>query len=225
MFDTVKFGKALSTLRKNADMTQSEVADRLNLTHQAVSKYERGQSFPDISVLVMIADMFGITLDRLIGYGQPTCGEAEILQRVAMGERNVTAESIADVVNLAPLLKPSVLTRLSEQFKRQGVDISDVIALAEYLNDESVIGLIENATVDDMNAELLEKFIPLLDHTSKEVIFQKILDGELDWRFLRILLPYADYITTQVEAAVIFGVLPSEALDILHDQRWGKTKS
>lgn len=44
MFDTMKFGKALSTLRKCADMTQNEVADRLNLSRQAISKYERGVS-------------------------------------------------------------------------------------------------------------------------------------------------------------------------------------
>ena len=44
MFDTIKFGTALSTLRKEADMTQNEVADRLNLSRQAISKYERGGS-------------------------------------------------------------------------------------------------------------------------------------------------------------------------------------
>lgn len=44
LFDIVKFGKALSRLRKQADMTQNEVADRLNLSRQAVSKYERGVS-------------------------------------------------------------------------------------------------------------------------------------------------------------------------------------
>ena len=60
MFDTMKFGKALSTLRKQADMTQNEVADRLNLSRQAISKYERGESFPDISILVMIAELFDL---------------------------------------------------------------------------------------------------------------------------------------------------------------------
>ena len=68
MFDTMKFGKALSTLRKQADMTQNEVADKLNLSRQAISKYERGESFPDISVLVMIAELFHVTLDQLINY-------------------------------------------------------------------------------------------------------------------------------------------------------------
>ena len=48
MFDIKKFGAYTSKLRKKADMTQSELAERLNLTRQAISKYECGDSFPDI---------------------------------------------------------------------------------------------------------------------------------------------------------------------------------
>lgn len=222
MFDTMKFGKALSTLRKEADMTQNEVADRLNLSRQAISKYERGESFPDISVIVMIAELFNVTLDELIGYGEPTKGESSILKNVAKGNADIVAENIADVVNLAPLLKPSILTTLSHQFEKQGIDISDIITLAEYLTDESVVKLIEKATFDDINDELLEKFIPMLNHDSKEAIFQKILDGEIDWHFIKALLPYADYINTQIEAAVVAGVLPWEVLDILNDYYWDR---
>ena len=213
----MKFGKALSTLRKKADMTQNEVADRLNLSRQAISKYERGESFPDISVLVMMAELFNITLDQLINYGAPTKGESAILENVAKGNADIIAETIADVVNLAPLLKPSILTKLSHQFEKQGIDISDIITLAEYLNDESVVKLIENATFDDINDALLEKIIPMLNHGSKEAIFQKILDGEMDWRFIKALLPYADYITTQIEAAVVEGALPYDVLNVLND--------
>ena len=119
-------------------------------------------------------------------------------------------------------MKPSILTKLSHQFEKQGIDISDIITLAEYLNDESVVKLIEKATFDDINDELLEKFIPMLNHDSKEAIFQKILDGEMDWHFIKALLPYADYITTQIEAAVVAGALPWEVLDILNDYYWDK---
>ena len=219
MFDTVKFGKAISTLRKNADMTQNEVADRLNLTRQAVSKYERGESFPDISVLVMMSDLYGITLDNLIGYGGATHGESEILKGVANGDQNVVADNIVDIVNLAPLLKPSVLTKLSTGFESKGVDISNVIALAEYLNDDSVVRLIENATFDDISDEMVEKFIPLLTKESKYAVFNRILDGDMDWHYIVALLPYADYLSSQVEAAVVEGVLPWEALDLIREYR------
>ena len=222
MFDTRKFGKALSVLRKQADMTQNEIADRLNLSRQAISKYERGESFPDISVLVMIADMFSITLDELIGYGDPTKGESSILKNVAVGNTDVIADSISDVVSLAPLLKPSVLAKLACQFEEQGVNISNIVTLAEYLNDEAVVRLIESANFDDISDNLLEKFIPFLNIESKEAIFEKILSGEIDWHLIKTLLPYADYLITQIEAAVVAGALPREALDIVNGYSLGR---
>ena len=67
MFDADLFCANLSTLRRNADMTQSELADKLNITHQAVSRYEKGHCFPDISILVLLADIFDVSIDELVG--------------------------------------------------------------------------------------------------------------------------------------------------------------
>ena len=225
MFDTIKFGKALSNLRKQADMTQNEVADRLNLSRQAVSKYERGESFPDISVLVVIAEMFGITLDRLISCGEPTAGESIILKSVAQGDEDIDAHNVADVVNLAPLLKPSVLAGISAKLEEQGIDISYIVELAEYLNDESVIRLIEKSNLDGIGDELLEKLVPMLDVGSKDAIFQRILDGKMDWHFINVLLPYAGYMISQIEAAVVDGALPWEIMDILNHYCWVRNKN
>lgn len=47
-------------------MTQLELAERLNYSDKAVSKWERGESLPDITVLKAIADLFGVTVDYLI---------------------------------------------------------------------------------------------------------------------------------------------------------------
>lgn len=109
MFDTKKFGAYISKLRKNEDMTQSELGDRLNLTRQAISKYEVGDSFPDISILILIADLFKVTLDELINSGEPTKGEAAVLGSFAKGNNDLPDHEISDIINLAPLLKPSVL--------------------------------------------------------------------------------------------------------------------
>ena len=56
MFNIEKFGLKIAQLRKRADMTQFELAERLNLTRQAISKYERGESFPDVTILVELAE-------------------------------------------------------------------------------------------------------------------------------------------------------------------------
>ena len=53
-------------LRRKSGMTQIELAEKLNYSDKAVSKWERGESVPDISVLKTIADMFGVTVDYLI---------------------------------------------------------------------------------------------------------------------------------------------------------------
>ena len=53
-------------LRRKNGMTQIELAEKLNYSDKAVSKWERGESVPDISVLKSIADLFGVTVDYLI---------------------------------------------------------------------------------------------------------------------------------------------------------------
>lgn len=48
------------------NMTQMELAEKINYSDKTVSKWERGESSPDIAVLVEIADLFGVTLDYLV---------------------------------------------------------------------------------------------------------------------------------------------------------------
>lgn len=62
------FGKRFVALRKQAGLTQEQVADRLCVTKAAVSKWERSQSLPDASMLPKIAALFDITLDDLMCY-------------------------------------------------------------------------------------------------------------------------------------------------------------
>lgn len=58
--------KNITELRKMKGITQLELAEQLNYSDKAVSKWERAESMPDISVLVDIADLFGVPLDYLV---------------------------------------------------------------------------------------------------------------------------------------------------------------
>lgn len=58
--------KNIIELRRRGGITQAELAERLNYTDKAISKWERGASIPDITVLKEIADLFGVTVDYLI---------------------------------------------------------------------------------------------------------------------------------------------------------------
>jgi hypothetical protein len=90
------------------------------------------------------------------------------------------------------------------------------------MNDESVIKLLETATFDTISDDLLEKLIPFLDEDSKNIIFDKILKGEINYRMIRVILPYAEYLTSPIEAAVVEGSLDVRVLKILKDYQYQK---
>lgn len=58
--------KNLTNFRKANGLTQLELAEKLNYSDKAVSKWERGESLPDVYMLHLIANMFGITLNDLV---------------------------------------------------------------------------------------------------------------------------------------------------------------
>ncbi|MBQ7099797.1 MAG: helix-turn-helix domain-containing protein [Oscillospiraceae bacterium] len=65
------FAEIIVKYRRELGLTQEGLAQRLGVTNQAVSKWESGQSCPDIALLPQLADLFGITLDELFGREAP----------------------------------------------------------------------------------------------------------------------------------------------------------
>ena len=59
-------GQFIATLRKANGMTQQDVAERLNVSNKAVSRWERDECAPDLSAIPALAEMFGITCDELL---------------------------------------------------------------------------------------------------------------------------------------------------------------
>ena len=59
-------GTFLAALRKANGMTQQDVADRLNVSNKAVSRWERNECAPDLSLIPALAEMFGVTCDELL---------------------------------------------------------------------------------------------------------------------------------------------------------------
>lgn len=62
--------KNLKRLRQDMGLTQEELAGRVGVTGQAVSKWERDESYPDITLLPALANCFGVTADELLGISQ-----------------------------------------------------------------------------------------------------------------------------------------------------------
>ncbi|MBR3997085.1 MAG: helix-turn-helix transcriptional regulator [Clostridia bacterium] len=64
---TLKIGEIIRHRRRSDNMTQEELAEHLGITKAAVSKWETGESYPDITMLPPLAELFRITIDDLLG--------------------------------------------------------------------------------------------------------------------------------------------------------------
>lgn len=130
-----------------------------------------------------------------------------------MADKNMEHE----IGKIAPTLRPDALKRAAEGLARHNIDISNLVRLAECLDDENVARMLEETDYDKLDGGMLEMFVPFLSPESIYKIFEKIIEGELDYRFLSVILPYSEYLIEQIECAVTYGVLDRGALAIVRE--------
>lgn len=80
--DNEKTGRLIRSLRKEMGLTQKQLADMMNISDKAVSKWERGLGCPDVSLLTELADIFGVGTDVLLS------GEQKINEKSGGNMRN-----------------------------------------------------------------------------------------------------------------------------------------
>lgn len=124
------------TLRKAKDMTQMELADLMQVSYQAVSNWERGNSMPDISKLADLARILDVSIEELLDSRQ----QAQTVKRALDENETLTAKEITEV---APLLKPSKLEKELEKAPVEGLELKDLQQLAPFLSEEKLMELVE----------------------------------------------------------------------------------
>ena len=77
--DNLKIGQYIQSQRKKAGLTQKELADKLNISFQAVSKWENGDTLPDTGILLDLCDILGTTADKLLNAGVMAAGERRMM--------------------------------------------------------------------------------------------------------------------------------------------------
>ena len=73
--DTKSIGQYIQLLRKQQFLSQKDLAERLGVSFQAVSKWETGENLPDVSILLDLADVLDTTTDKLLSGGSPIVGK------------------------------------------------------------------------------------------------------------------------------------------------------
>lgn len=188
MFDMNRIGKKISSLRKEKGITQMELADKLGISFQAVSNWERGNTMPDISKLPELAEILGVTIEELLGDER----KGKIVEEVANGDTsNVKAEDLAD---LAPIVSDEQFKQAYEQADKQegGIDIDTVKQIAPFL-DEDVLGmLVKGLAHDGMSVDDLVELAPFLDEMDLSEIVNEHLDKGTSLENVVELAPFLD---------------------------------
>lgn len=101
----MSLSEKITALRTEQKLSQGDVAEKLGVSRQSVSKWETGQSVPELDKIVKLADLFGVSVDELVRDGEepqppPPQGEAAA-PRVVYVERRLAPTQIVGAVLLA----------------------------------------------------------------------------------------------------------------------------
>ena len=78
--DNLKISNYIQNLRKKAGLTQKDLAEKLNISFQAVSKWETGESLPDTGILLELSDILGTSVDKLLSGGAIVANERRLMR-------------------------------------------------------------------------------------------------------------------------------------------------
>ena len=107
-----KMGKFICDMRKSQKLTQKDLAEKLKITDKAVSKWERGISCPDISLLVPLAQALGVTTSELLNGErgvQPEKTKDAIVEETLLYSSKSTTQKLERVKNIAFSLLSSAI--------------------------------------------------------------------------------------------------------------------
>lgn len=130
IFNMSSIGARIAEKRKAANMTQMDLADRMGISFQAVSNWERGQSMPDISKLPELAELFHTTVDELLGQ------RSEVVNHALSGTMDTLLvdqpQAVEELAGSVPLLHPSEVDQAVDIHPR--VPIKEIIKLLPFLS-------------------------------------------------------------------------------------------
>jgi len=197
--------KNLRSLRLSSNMTQEELAERLGVTGQAVSKWERDECYPDITLLPGLANCFGVTVDELIGMSEISDSAKlwDVAARAAELEEQKKYTEAADVYGTALRIFPSdtgLLAARATALAMTGEDIENAIAMNERLLQGEVSDKRRGTTVAVLcflycragMPDKAEKLARLRPHAweSRELLLPYFLEKSEREAYLRKYLPY-----------------------------------
>ncbi len=187
MFDTMKVAQKIRTARVAQNMTQMQLADVMEVSYQAVSNWERGNSMPDISKLTQLSNVLQISLDELLQNDAGTITVKKIIRRESGEDMDpVTLEELGDVL---PLLPPRQASACIEDAvsSQEKLDLNAIKGIAPFLDTEYLDTLLDR--VEDASFSGICSLAPFLSSDTLDKLVDKAdLNG--DFSQIQSLAPF-----------------------------------
>ena len=169
-------GDRIKSKRKEAGMTQLELASKLNVTDRAVSKWEQNEGNPDISILPRIADLFNVTLDYLMTGIEPK-KEVIIMSKIELCAKNDDPSMIKSLPSNTDENGKTLLDYVKQYdskkvLKALEVGIDPILCVGETLEER------EAGNTKDVCKVQVEK---ALENVSKEDLAKVVIAYEPVW--------------------------------------------
>ena len=213
MIDSIRTGRNIVHYRRLCGWTQGELARRLNVTHQAVSKWENAVALPDISTLLTLAQLFGVTMEQLLtGEPEGFCENAllltdelteddifeEILDEETDSEEPVDSDFSSDataygscdwdtIARLAPFTSHATLDELVRRCEGS-CNMKHLHRLAPFLSTATLDRLIL-ASIESADWDTIARLAPFTSHATLDELVRRC-EGSCNMKHIHRLAPF-----------------------------------
>jgi len=171
MIDNRQVGRKIAGMRQAKALTQQQLAAMMNVSHQAVSKWESGQALPDIQTLLELTRFFGVTVEQLVS----PQAEKEAPDAYAGGDASDTNSC-----------KDKCEDRELKEVKN--MNLQQLLQMAPYMSKETVEEIVIEIN-DALSAAQIARIAPYIRAECLERLIEKH-HPEFTWESLRKIAPY-----------------------------------
>jgi len=201
--DTTKTGAAIAAYRQRMNLSQQGLAGLMNVTHQAVSKWEKGMALPDTETLLALAKLFGTSMEDLLmgvlpkesipAYEEATMQQesentepAEPLQTEALKDLDFSS-----VINMMPFVSTKVADRLFRAYSENcRPDAGKLVSLAPFVSTQALNDYLLSHPLSDYDPHILCGLAPFLPTGTVDALIMG-LDKPIPPHAVQILIPFA----------------------------------
>ena len=188
MIDNKNVGRKIAAKRQENGLTQQQLAAMMNVSHQAVSKWESGQTLPDIQTMLELTRFFGLTVEQLITDAEesafpdayPPREESDTMpeemhDEAPEEEREGNSMSLQQLLQMAPYMSKETVEQIALEID-EALSANQIARLAPYIRTDCLEKLVERHH-PEFTWESLRRLAPYMRRETVDALARDVASG------------------------------------------------